>query len=386
MDLTCAGSILLSSPDPSTALSQTPLAPLHERLGARMVPFAGYRMPVSYPAGILAEHNACRTRAALFDVSHMGQLLLTGPDADAALERLVPSDIAGLALDHQRYTFLTTAEGGILDDIMVTRRAEGLALVVNAANSEVAIAHLQATLAGRCQLSVPGDLALLALQGPGAAAAVQQLAPALAKLPFMAGLAVEIAGTPCYATRSGYTGEDGYEISLPAQDAIALAERLLALPGVSPAGLGARDTLRLEAGLCLHGQDIDASTTPIEAGLAWAIQPVRRPGGARAGGYPGAAVIEAQLAVPPAVVRVGLAGSGRQPVRAGTRLFQGGDEVGLVTSGSFSPTLGHPIAMARLRRDVSTPDCEVEAEVRGQRVPLRRVPLPFVPHHRVRNP
>jgi len=387
MASTCMEKVpFVSSPTSPAALAQTPLAPLHARLGARQVAFAGYQMPVSYPAGILAEHRACRTHAALFDVSHMGQLLLAGPGADRALEALVPADILGLGTDRQRYTFLTTPDGGILDDIMVTRRAEGLALVVNAANRGPAIAHLQAGLGRDCTLTeLPGQ-ALLALQGPGAAQAIAPLAPQLLRLPFMAGAAVDIAGIPGYATRSGYTGEDGYEISVPAERAVELAERLLSVPGVMPAGLGARDTLRLEAGLCLHGNDIDTSTTPVEAGLAWAIQAVRRPGGARAGGYPGAQVIGYQLAHPPQRVRVGLLVEGRQPVRAGTVLLQGDGQVGVVTSGTLSPTLNQPIAMAWLQRAVATPDARVEAQLRSQRVWLQRTALPFVPHHRVRNP
>ena len=286
----------MSDPNDSQPLQRTPLHALHAELGAKMVPFAGYEMPVSYPAGIVAEHRQCRDSAALFDVSHMGQLRLVGNDAAAALETLVPVDVVGLAESKQRYALFTNDAGGILDDLMVTRRADHLFLVVNAGCKVADIDHLRAEIGGRCAIEPMPDHALLALQGPAAAAVMARLAPSLAKLTFMSGAAATIAGIDCFATRSGYTGEDGFEISVAGEDANALARALLAAPEVKPAGLGARDTLRLEAGLCLYGHDIDTSTTPIEAALAWAIQKVRRPGGARAGGYPGAATIERQLA------------------------------------------------------------------------------------------
>lgn len=368
------------------SISHTPLYSLHLELGARMVPFAGYQMPVSYPAGILAEHHACRQRAALFDVSHMGQILLVGGDAAQALETLVSADIVGLALNQQRYSFFTTAEGGILDDIMVTRREEGLVLVVNASNKEAGIAHLTASIGDRCEIRPLADQALLALQGPAAAAVMQQHAPALAQLTFMSGAAVRIADIPCYATRSGYTGEDGFEISVPADRALELARLLLASPEVSPAGLGARDTLRLEAGLCLHGNDIDPATTPIEAGLAWAIPRVRRPGGERAGGYPGAEVIAHQLAQAPARKRVGLVAEGRLPVRAGTALMVGDAQVGAVTSGTLSPTLNQPIALAYVQREAAVMGAAIQAVVRGNRIDMHVAPLPFVPHQYIRTP
>lgn len=367
------------------SISHTPLYPLHVELGARMVPFAGYQMPVSYPAGILAEHHACRQRAALFDVSHMGQVLLSGSDAARALETLVPADIVGLALNQQRYGFFTVTGGGILDDIMITRRAEGLVLVVNASNKEAGIAHLRAAIGDRCAILPLTDQALLALQGPAAAAVMQQHAPVLAQLAFMHGAAITLAGVPCYATRSGYTGEDGFEISVPADRAVELARLLLDSPDVSPAGLGARDTLRLEAGLCLHGNDIDLSTTPIEAELAWAIPRVRRSGGERAGGYPGAEAIANQLAQPPARKRVGLVAEGRLPVRAGTRLTMGDAEVGVVTSGTLSPTLNQPIALAYVQRDAAAAGASLQATVRGSRIALHIAPLPFVQHHYVRS-
>jgi aminomethyltransferase len=296
----------MSDPNPSQALQRTPLHALHLALGAKMVPFAGYDMPVSYPAGILAEHRHCRAAAVLFDVSHMGQLRLTGPDASAALETLVPVDVVGLGEGKQRYALFTNDAGGILDDLMVTRRADHLFLVVNAGCKAADIAHLRATINKRCGIEPMPQQALLALQGPATASVVARLAPPLARLTFMTGAAATIAGISCFATRSGYTGEDGFEISVAGEDAEALARALLAEPEVAPAGLGARDTLRLEAGLCLYGHDIDTTTTPIEAALAWAIQKVRRPGGERAGGYPGAATIARQLAEGPARKRVGL--------------------------------------------------------------------------------
>ncbi len=370
----------------SAALLNTPLLSLHARLGARLVPFAGYQMPVSYPAGILAEHHACRTGAALFDVSHMGQVLLAGSDAAAALETLVSADIAGLALNQQRYSFFTTPRGGILDDIMVTRRDEGLVLVVNAANKEADLAHLNAAIGQRCEIRPLADQALLALQGPAAASVMQSLAPELLRLSFMSGAAASIAGIPCYATRSGYTGEDGFEISVPADRAEELAQRLLDAPGVAPAGLGARDTLRLEAGLCLHGNDIGLETTPIEAGLGWAIPKVRRPGGERAGGYPGSDVVASQLANPPPRKRVGLVAEGRMPVRAGTALMVDGAQVGVITSGTLSPTLGHPIALAYVQREAAAVGGHVDAIVRSSSVPMRVVAPPFVAHRYVRNP
>jgi len=363
------------------ALRQTPLHALHLELGAKMVEFAGYEMPVSYPAGILAEHRHCRESAALFDVSHMGQGRLVGPDAARALESLVPVDVVDLTPGRQRYAFFTNAAGGILDDLMITRREDDLLLIVNAANKAADLQHLQTQLAHRCIIQPLPERALLALQGPKAAAALMKLAPALARLTFMTGAAATIAGAACYATRSGYTGEDGFEISVPVEQAVALAKALLALPEVRPAGLGARDTLRLEAGLCLHGHDINANTTPIEAGLGWAIQKVRRPGGARAGGYPGAKTIEAQLANGVATKRVGLVGLEHVPVREGATIVDAkGHRLGQVTSGTLGPSVGKPIAMAYLAANHALPNHEVYAEVRGKRQPMRVAPMPFHPH------
>ena len=363
------------------ALLTTPLHALHLELGAKMVPFAGYDMPVSYPAGILAEHRQGRNAAALFDVSHMGQLRLVGDNAAAALETLVPVDVQGLAVGQQRYAFFTNAGGGILDDLMITRRAGDLFLIVNAACKDADIRHLVTHLGHRCTVTPLPDLALLALQGPQAGAALARLNPAAAKLVFMTGATLTLAGAECHVTRSGYTGEDGFEISVPAAQADTLARALLALPEVKPAGLGARDTLRLEAGLCLYGHDINETTTPVEAGLTWAIQKVRRPGGARAGGYPGAAAIEAQFASGAAIKRVGLVGLERVPVREGAIIVDAhGKKLGHVTSGTLAPTVNQPIAMAYLAANHALPNHEVYAEVRGKRQPMRVSPMPFAPH------
>ena len=365
----------------SADLLKTPLHALHVELGARMVPFAGYDMPVNYPGGIIAEHRQCRESAALFDVSHMGQLRLLGEDAAAALETLVPVDVLGLAVGQQRYAFFTDAAGGILDDLMVTRRADDLLLVVNAGCKDADLRHLVTNIGTRCQVVPMPERALLALQGPLAAQALAHLDPALAKLVFMSGGTFKLAGADCYVTRSGYTGEDGFEISVPADAAVALARALINLPEVKPAGLGARDTLRLEAGLCLYGHDIDTRTSPIHAGLAWAIQKVRRPGGERAGHYPGADAIATQLSSGVSHKRVGLVALERVPVREGTKLVDAhGHKLGTVTSGTIAPTINKPIAMAYLAADHAKPQHEVYAEVRGQRVPMRVTPMPFVPH------
>jgi len=366
---------------PAPAMLKTPLHSLHVELGAKMVPFAGYDMPVSYPAGILAEHRQCREAAALFDVSHMGQVRLVGADAAAALETLVPVDVVGLDIGKQRYALFTNDAGGILDDLMVTRRADHLFLVVNAGCKAADIAHLRATIASRCRIEPMPEHALLALQGPAAAAVIGRLAPALATLTFMTGADARIAGIDCFATRSGYTGEDGFEISVAARDAEALARALLAEPEVAPAGLGARDTLRLEAGLCLYGHEIDTTTTPIEAGLTWAIQKVRRPGGDRAGGYPGAATIERHLGRGTERKRVGLIGAERAPVREGAAIVDDvGIAIGRVTSGTIGPSVGKPIALAYVPTARAAPGTKLDAEVRGKRQPMQVVPLPFTPH------
>ena len=370
-------------------LLQTPLHDLHLRLGARLVPFAGYSMPVQYKAGLMAEHRQCRESAALFDVSHMGQLRLVGGDAAAALETLVPVDIVDLAAGKQRYAFFTNASGGILDDLMVVKptpadQAEGfgdLFLIVNAACKAADIRHLQTHIGHRCEVVPMPERALLALQGPKAVDALARLNPAVAAMTFMTGGSFVLNGARCFVTRSGYTGEDGFEISVPAEAATALAEALLSQPEVGPAGLGARDTLRLEAGLCLYGHDITETTSPVEAGLTWAIQKVRRPGGARAGHYPGAAAIEGQLAGAPPCKRVGLVGLERAPVREGAAIVDAqGHKLGTVTSGTLGPTVNQCIAMAYLPINHTQPQHEVFAEVRGKRLPMRVAPMPFAPH------
>lgn len=364
-----------------TPLLQTPLHALHLELGARMVPFAGYAMPVQYPDGILAEHRWCRDSAGLFDVSHMGQLQLRGPAAAAALESLLPQDVVDLAAGKQRYGFFTNSQGGLLDDLMITRRADHLFLIVNAGCKANDTRHLITHIGHRCSIVPLPDLALLALQGPHAVRVLARLNPAVATMAFMTGADVVLAGIDCFVTRSGYTGEDGFEISLPGAQAEALARTLLAAPEVRPVGLGARDTLRLEAGLCLYGHDIDARTTPVEAGLTWAIQKVRRPGGARAGHYPGADVIEGQLVSGPAVKRVGLIGLEKVPVREGSLIVDAlGHPLGRVTSGTLGPTVFAPVAMAYLAANHAGLLHEVYAEVRGKRQPMRVTPLPFTPH------
>ena len=444
----------------SNALCTTPLHALHLELGAKMVPFAGYDMPVSYPAGIMAEHRHCRASAALFDVSHMGQLRLVGDDAaraleslvpmdvvdlavgkqryafftnsaggilddlmitrrqtdqgsdlllivnaackaadikhlvthighrctvqplpDRALESLLPVDVVGLALGKQRYGFFTNASGGILDDLVIARREGDLFLIVNAACKAADIAHLTTHISHRCTVQPLPDQALLALQGPQAVTVLSRLSPGVAALTFMSGGFFTLGGAACFVTRSGYTGEDGFEISVPASEAEALARTLLAQPEVKPAGLGSRDTLRLEAGLCLYGHDINETTTPVEAGLTWAIQKVRRAGGARHGGYPGAAAIDAQMATGASTKRVGLLGLERVPVREGAVIVDAhGRKLGHVTSGTLSPSVNEPIAMAYLAANHALPHHEVYAEVRGKRQPMRVSPMPFAPH------
>ena len=368
------------------ALLQTPLHDWHLRHGARLVPFAGYAMPVQYASGLMAEHKQCRESAALFDVSHMGQLRLVGAEAAAALETLVPVDVVDLGVGKQRYAFFTNASGGLLDDLMIVRPAPeagfgDLFLVVNAGCKEADIRHLRTHIGHRCQVLPMPERALLALQGPKAVDALARLQPGVAALVFMSGGVFELAGAPCFVTRSGYTGEDGFEISVPAAAAVALADALLAQPEVQAAGLGARDTLRLEAGLCLYGHDINETTSPVEAGLTWAIQKVRRPGGARAGGYPGAAAIEGQLAGAPPSKRVGLVGLERVPVREGAPIVDAhGRKLGTVTSGTLAPTVNQCVAMAYLPLNHALPHHEVYAEVRGKRLPMRVTAMPFNPH------
>lgn len=368
-------------------LKQTPLHALHGELGARMTPFAGYDMPVQYPMGVLKEHLHCRAAAGLFDVSHMGQVILTplsGQVADAAkaLESLVPAAVVGLGEGRQRYGLFTNETGGILDDLMIANRGDHLFLVVNAACKEHDIAHLTEGLAGACTVTPVEDRALLALQGPAAEAALAPIAPGAADMAFMDVAVVPSDFGPLWISRSGYTGEDGFEISVAADRSVALARALLADAAVAPIGLGARDSLRLEAGLCLYGSDLDTATSPIEADLAWSIQKVRRTGGLRAGGFPGADRILMELSHGAARHRVGLRPEGRGPMRGGTPLFA--DEtataaIGAVTSGAWGPSVDAPVSMAYVASGHQAPGTTLWGEVRGKRLPALVTPLPFRP-------
>ena len=358
---------------------RTPLHALHVARGAKMVSFAGYDMPLQYPGGILAETLHTRRAAALFDVSHMGQLDVLGDHADLALEQLLPADLLDLAPGQQRYTVLTNAQGGVLDDLMVARGPNGLALIVNAARKQADFMHLQQGLQGAADVVMRDDLALLALQGPLARAVLCCLNPRIATLLFLQQDIFTLAGLPCRVSCSGYTGEDGFEISVRSSDVAALAEALLAHEEVALAGLGARDALRLEAGLCLYGHDLTEHTTPVEAGVVFAVARSRRARGARAGGFPGAARILAEIASGPVRLRVGLQPEERAPLREGVRLFdETGRPVGEVCSGSFSPTLNRPIAMAYVQREWSITGTQLFAEQRGRQVPARVCSLPFV--------
>ncbi len=362
-------------------LKKTPLHALHVELGAKMVPFGGYDMPVQYKAGILAEHKHTRTAAGLFDVSHMGQLRLVGADAGAALESIVPVDIIDLPVYKQRYALFTNEQGGILDDLMVCRRPDDIFVVVNAACKEQDTAHLQAKIGSRCEVIPTPERALLALQGPQAVTALARLNPEVAKLTFMTGGFFNLDGIETFLTRSGYTGEDGFEISVHNDQAVELARKLLAQPEVMPIGLGARDTLRLEAGLCLYGHDIDTTTTPVEGALTWAIQKVRRAGGARAGGYPGADIVNEQLANGVQRKRVGLISAERMPVREGAKLVNAdGTEIGVVTSGSLGPTVNQPVALGYVQTAYAAQGTEVFALVRDKRVAMTVAATPFAPH------
>jgi aminomethyltransferase len=373
-------------------LRRTPLYALHVRLGARMVPFAGYEMPLQYPGGIIAEHLHTRAAASLFDVSHMGQLAVRPRsgrigDAARAFEALVPGDIVALTPGRQRYTLLTNDAGGVRDDIMVSHQDNHLAVVVNAACKAADAAHLATSLADTCEVAML-DRALLALQGPRAEAALAQLAPQARAMRFMDACPIDIMGERCLVSRSGYTGEDGFEISIAAEGAEAFCEALLRDESVAMAGLGARDTLRLEAGLCLYGSDLDTETTPVEAALEWTIAPARRAGGARAGGFPGAQRILDELANGALRRRVGLRPQGRAPVRAHAALFRdefGAATIGTVTSGGFGPSLDAPVAMGYVSTRCAQPGTPIFAEVRGKRLPVTVGELPFVtPHYKRR--
>ncbi len=384
----------MSNTDPP--LLHTPLHALHIELGARMVPFAGYSMPVQYPAGVMAEHLHTRAAAGLFDVSHMGQLRLLGPGAAAAFETLIPVDVVDLAVRRQRYGLLLNESGGILDDLMFVNRdyaGQGdIFVIVNGACKAADLAHITQRIGSLCDVIPSPELALLALQGPLAVQVMQRLCPGIEKLLFMTGgqfrLTCTDAGQPvqidCFVTRSGYTGEDGFEISVHASLADALARTLLAHSEVKPIGLGARNSLRLEAGLCLYGNDLDAGTTPVEANLNWAIQKVRRVGGARAGGFPGAAIVLAQLAGGAGAVqrkRVGLRALERIPVREHTGLQDlAGEPVGEVSSGLLGPSINQPVAMGYVQTRCSAPGTRLNAIVRGKAVPMEVCTMPFVPN------
>jgi aminomethyltransferase len=365
-------------------IRRTPLHAVHVSRGAKMVPFAGYEMPLHYPPGILKEHLHTREAAGLFDVSHMGQVEIRAKsgdpaDAAAALERLVPVDVLGLREGRQRYAVFTDAGGGIFDDLMIANLGDRLFLVVNAARKAADMAYLREALGDSCELEEP-ERALLALQGPRAEEALAGLDPDVAQMRFMDVKPLSIGGARAIVSRSGYSGEDGYEIALPAPAAADVTARLLEHPSVEPAGLGARDSLRLEAGLCLYGQDIDATTTPVEAALEWAIQPVRRPGGARTGGFPGDEVILSQIAEGAARRRVGLRPEGRAPMREGTKLFaeEGGEAVGAITSGGFGPSLAAPVAMGYVPAELAAPGSRLLAELRGRMLPVTVARLPFI--------
>jgi aminomethyltransferase len=365
---------------------KTPLHALHVELGARMTPFAGYDMPVQYPLGIMKEHLHTRASAGLFDVSHMGQVNLrpkSGDLADAALalETLVPVDILGIGEGRQRYALFTNPEGGIRDDLMVANRGDHLFLVVNAACKDADVAHMRAHLSETCEIERLDDRALLALQGPMAGAVLEAMAPESAEMRFMDVRDLILNGAECIVSRSGYSGEDGFEISVPNKDAESLARALLAHEAVEPIGLGARDSLRLEAGLCLYGSDLDPTTSPVEASLIWAMQKARRAGGDREGGFPGAARILDELANGTSRRRVGLLPEGRAPVRGGSAVFASEDAaepVGIVTSGAFGPSLGAPMAMGYVPADLAATGTRLFAEVRGKKLPVKVADMPFI--------
>ena len=372
--------------DNVVSLKKTPLTALNIELGGKMVGFAGYEMPVQFAPGVMKEHLHTREKAGLFDVSHMGQVLLRPKsgkveDAALALERLVPVDILGLKPGRQRYALFTDAKGGILDDLMVANRGDHLFVVVNAACKEQDVAHMRAHLSDLCEVVELTDRALVALQGPAAESALAKLAPEVAAMAFMDVRGVMILGADCIVSRSGYSGEDGYEVSVPEAKAVDFVRALLENPDVQPIGLGARDSLRLEAGLCLYGNDIDTTTTPVAAALEWAVQKVRRNGGARAGGFPGADMILPEFEQGASRRRVGIAPEGRAPIRGGTELFPtetSTDVVGTITSGGFGPTVEAPVAMGYVAKSLSATGTKLFAELRGKRLPVTVVDLPFI--------
>lgn len=367
-------------------LQVTPLHSLHVSLGARMVPFAGYDMPVQYPAGVMKEHLHTRISAGLFDVSHMGQVIVKAKsgkveDAALALEKLVPVDILGLKEGRQRYGFFTDANGGILDDLMITNRGDHLFVVVNAACKDADLKHMKAHLSDSCDITLLNDRALIALQGPRAEAVLAELWAGVSAMKFMDVREIPLLDVPCIVSRSGYSGEDGFEISVPSDKAEFIAKALLEHPDCEAIGLGARDSLRLEAGLCLYGNDIDTTTSPIEASLEWATQKARRTGGDREGGFPGAERILGELSNGTARRRVGLKPEGKAPVRGHAKLFadaEGSKEIGEVTSGGFGPTVEGPVAMGYVPKEFATPGTAIFAEVRGKYLPVAVAALPFI--------
>ncbi len=371
--------------DDTAALKKTPLHQLHVSLGARMVPFAGYDMPVQYPAGVMKEHLQTRTAAGLFDVSHMGQVIIKAKsgkyeDVALALESLVPMDILGLAEGRQRYGFFTDDNGAILDDLMITHLDDHLFVVVNAACKDADVAHLEKHLSATCDITVL-DRALIALQGPRAVEVLAELWADVAAMKFMDVRHCRLHDVSCLVSRCGYSGEDGFEISIPADKAEDVTKRLLEHPDVEPIGLGARDSLRLEAGLCLYGNDIDTTTTPVEAALEWAMQKARKTDGARAGGFPGAARILSELDNGAVRRRVGLKPEGKAPVRGHAKLYadaEGKTEIGEVTSGGFGPSVEGPVAMGYVPVSHAAPGTEIYAEVRGKYLPVTVSALPFV--------
>lgn len=364
----------------SDQLQRTPLYDLHLELGGKMVPFAGYEMPVQYPLGVKKEHLQTREAAGLFDVSHMGQVKLTGEGAAKALETLVPVDIIDLPVGKQRYALFTNPEGGIMDDLMVANYGDYIYVVVNAACKEQDIAHMQANFPSDVQLEILEDRALVAIQGPKAAEALGRIEPALQSMLFMDAKELTIDGVDCLVSRSGYTGEDGYEISIPVSETDRLVRLFLDQPEIEAIGLGARDSLRLESGLCLYGNDIDQGTTPLEGSLIWAISKCRRADGERAGGFPGADKIYDQIANKNwTTKRIGLLGEGRAPIREGTELFnEAGDKIGKVTSGTFGPTINAPVAMGYVETAYSALETKVFAEVRGKKLPMTVSRMPFI--------
>ncbi|SJM90305.1 Aminomethyltransferase [Crenothrix polyspora] len=355
-------------------LKQIPLHALHLELGAKMVAFSGYQMPIQYWDGIVREHLHCRSQAGFFDISHMGQCMVSGDGVADELERLTPSDITGLKSGQQKYTVLTNSDGGSIDDIIITRIGSGLVLVVNAACKEKDFQYLSNRLSDRCQLIELTEQALFALQGPSAATIMRKFSAMASNLPFMQACETGLGGIQCTVSRSGYTGEDGFEISVAASHAEALARLLLSENDVAPIGLGARDTLRLEAGLCLYGHELNETITPVEAGLSWLIKKGHTD-------FPGADKIIQQLQQGPEKIRVGLSIDSKQPVRQGSVIINDNDDIiGHVTSGSYAPSLGRPVAMALLNRSHAAIGTRLYASVRGQQIPATVTPLPFVPH------